>query len=77
MGNFSKMSVNLEGLVNDIVEAISGISTAVEESANAVTTAAMNTSDLVQEMAQIKKEMGNNREIAMQLKDEADRFVNL
>lgn len=71
------MSVNLEGLVNDIVEAISGISTAVGESANAVTTAAMNTSDLVQEMAQIKKEMGNNREIAMQLKDEADRFVNL
>ena len=77
MGNFSKMSVNLEGLVNDIVEAISGISTTVGESANAVTTAAMNTSDLVQEMAQIKKEMGNNREIAMQLKDEADRFVNL
>lgn len=71
------MSVNLEGLVNDIVEAISGISTTVGESANAVTTAAMNTSDLVQEMAQIKKEMGNNREIAMQLKDEADRFVNL
>lgn len=71
------MSVNLEGLVNDIVEAISGISTAVGESANAVMTAAMNTSDLVQEMAQIKKEMGNNREIVMQLKDEADRFVNL
>ena len=71
------MSVNLEGLVNDIVEAISGISTTVGESANAVTTAAMNTSDLVQEMTQIKKEMGNNREIAMQLKDEADRFVNL
>ena len=71
------MSVNLEGLVKDIIGAISGISTAVEESANAVTTAAMNTSDLVQEMAQIKKEMGNNREIAMQLKDEADRFVNL
>lgn len=71
------MSVNLEGLVNDIVEAISGISTTVGESANAVTTAAMNTSDLVQEMAQTKKEMGNNRKIAMQLKDEADRFVNL
>lgn len=77
VGNFSNMSVNLEGLVKDIIGAISGISTAVEESANAVTTAAMNTSDLVQEMTQIKKEMGSNQEIAMQLKDEAERFVNL
>ena len=77
VGNFSKMSVDLEGLVKDIVEAISGISTAVEESANAVTTAAMNTSDLVQEMTQIKKEMISNQEIAVQLKGEAERFVNL
>ena len=77
VGNFSKMSVELEGLVKDIVEAISGISTAVEESANAVTTAAMNTSDLVQEMTQIKKEMSSNQEIAVQLKGEAERFVNL
>lgn len=74
---FGDMSDNLKSIVSEIIDEIQGITSSIEESTNAVTTAAMNTNDLVEEIAQISKEMEINSEISIQLKGEADRFVNL
>lgn len=74
---FSEMSVNLEKLMNEISEAMGGIATAVDESANAVTTAATNTGDLVREIDQISIKTQNNHKIAKQLKVEAGKFINV
>lgn len=58
-------------------DAIDGISTAVEESANGVSTAAMNTGELVRDINQIADEMDSNSEVANKLKKETEIFVNL
>lgn len=77
VGQFNEMASNLTTLVVSITEAIDGISTAVEESANGVSTAALNTSELVKEIDMISIEMENNSEVAGKLKDESAIFVNL
>lgn len=77
VGQFSEMSGNLQNIVSEMVDSIQGIATAIDESANAVTTAAMNTNDLVEEIGQVTSQMENTNEIAGQLKSEADRFTNL
>lgn len=74
---FNDMSGGLRAIVTEITESIRGISLAIDESANAVTMAAMNTNDLVEEIAQISKQMEDNSSISIQLRQEADRFVNL
>lgn len=74
---FSEMSVNLDKLMSDISEAMGGIATAVDESANAVTTAATNTGDLVREIDQISAKTESNHKIAKQLKVEAGKFINV
>lgn len=63
--------------MSEISEAMSGIATAVDESANAVTTAATNTGDLVREIDQISIKTQNNHKIAKQLKVEAGKFINV
>jgi len=77
VGQFNNMAAELTTLVKSITEAIDGISTAVEESANGVSTAAMNTGELVRDINQITVEMESNSEVAGQLKEEASIFVNL
>lgn len=77
VGQFNDMASNLSSLVVSITDAIEGISTAVEESANGVSTAALNTSELVKEIDMISVEMENNSEVAGKLKDESAVFVNL
>lgn len=77
VGRFFQMSVTLKQLISNITEAISGISIAVEEGANAVSTAAMNTNDLVKEIEDINTQMQNNSEVAKLLKAEVDRFVEV
>lgn len=74
---FNDMSGGLRTIVAEITESIRGISLAIDESANAVTMAAMNTNDLVEEIAQISKQMEDNSTISIQLKQESDRFVKL
>lgn len=74
---FNDMAEDLKVTAKDITDAIEGITMAVGESANAVTTSAMNTNDLVEEITRIAKQMETNGEIAVQLKQEADKFVNL
>lgn len=75
--NFHKMTTEQRKLMDSIAEAINGISTAIGESANAVTTAAMNTNELVEDMNNVTKEMQDNKDIADTLKGEADRFISL
>ncbi len=77
VAQFNEMSVTLKNLVSEITEAINGISTAVDESANAVSMAAMNTNDLVKEVEDINVQMQSNSEVAKRLKVETDRFVNV
>ena len=77
VGQFNEMATNLTALVASITDAIDGISTAVEESANGVSTAAINTSELVKEIDMISVEMDNNSEVAGQLKNESAVFVKL
>lgn len=73
---FNDMSGSLRTIVTEITESIRGISLAIDESANAVTMAAMNTNDLVEEISQISKQMEENSTISIQLKQESDRFVH-
>lgn len=74
---FNDMSGGLRTIVSEITESIRGISLAIDESANAVTMAAMNTNDLVEGIAQISRQMEDNSAISVQLKQESDRFVKL
>ena len=74
---FNNMAADLNKLINNITEALDGISCAVDESANGVTAAAMNTSELVKEMDYISTEMEGNGEVASELKKEAAIFVKL
>lgn len=75
--HFSDMSVNIDKLASDIVDAMGGIASAVDESANAVMTSAANTNDLVKELEQISAKTDSNHKIAKQLKKEAGKFVNV
>ncbi|MDE7418111.1 MAG: methyl-accepting chemotaxis protein [Lachnospiraceae bacterium] len=74
---FNDMSGGLRTIVAEITESIRGISLAIDESANAVTMAAMNTNDLVEGIAQISKQMEDNSLVSIQLRQESDRFVKL
>lgn len=77
VSRFNDMSVDLKQLMGSIMESINGISSAVEESTRGATDAAMNTSDLVQDIDKIADAMNDNRQIAGNLSDEAERFINL
>ena len=77
VGQFNDMAAELTTLVQSITDSIDGISTAVEESANGVSTAAMNTGGLVKDINQIADEMESNSEVAGKLKEESSIFVNL
>lgn len=74
---FNDMAADLNKLIQYITEAIVGISSAVEESANGVSTAAMNTGELVKEINYISNEMTSNSEVAGELKEEAAIFSSL
>ena len=74
---FNDMAVNLQKLMESITDSINGINNAVNESAEGATNVAANTSGLVKDMGEIADAMNDNRQIAGNLTDEADRFINL
>lgn len=74
---FNDMSDNLKQLMDSITGSINGINSAVEESAKGTTNVATNTSDLVKEIDEISNAMNDNRQIAGNLTEEAERFVQL
>ncbi|MCI7061712.1 MAG: methyl-accepting chemotaxis protein [Lachnospiraceae bacterium] len=71
---FYQMAGEVQMLVENITRAIQGISAAVDESASGVSSAAMNTTALVQGIGEINEQMVDNRRIAEQLNEEAKKF---
>ncbi len=71
---FDNMSANLKMLIKGITEAMNDISAAVGESANGVTTAAMNTNDLVKDVTEISSAMDDTKLVVGALTAEAEKF---
>ena len=77
VNSFNEMAANIRQLMSNITDSITGISTAIDESANGVSSAALNTNDVVKDIVAIASEMDNNKEIAGVLDTQAERFTNL
>ncbi len=73
--HFNNMSIDLKQSMDSIMEAINEINTAVNESADGATNVAANTSDLVKDIGEIADAMNDNKQVAGNLTEEADRFV--
>ena len=71
------MAASLNDLIEGITQAITGISSIVDESTNGVATAATNTGELVKEMGYISEDMESNNKIAGELKKYAEIFEKL
>lgn len=77
VSQFNEMTGSLKQLISGITGAINGITIAVDESTNGVTSAAINTNNLVKEMGEISEAMEDNKSIAGSLNVQSERFVNL
>lgn len=76
MQEFAEKTEKLKELMKNTVESIEGISSGVEQSANAVTSSAVSTSQLVEQMNSIDKEMSKSRNTVGELKAQTDVFKN-
>ena len=76
MQEFAEKTEKLKELMKNTVESIEGISSGVEQSANAVTSSAVSTSQLVEQMNSIDKEMSESRNTGGELKAQTDVFKN-
>ena len=76
MQEFAEKTEKLKELMKNTVESIEGISSGVEQSANAVTSSAVSTSQLVEQMNSIDKEMSESRNTVGELKAQRDVFKN-
>lgn len=76
MQEFAEKTEKLKDLMKNTVESIEGISSGVEQSANAVTSSAVSTSQLVEQMNSIDKEMSESRNTVGELKAQTDVFKN-
>lgn len=74
MAAYAHHAIEVTGAVSQIAESINGISKAVDESANGVTTVAGSIHTLVSEINAVNLEMGKNSEITANLKKEVHRF---
>lgn len=71
---FDDMASNIKMLIGGITEAMNDISAAMGESANGVTTAAMNTNDLVKDVTEISAAMDDTKLVVGTLTAEAEKF---
>lgn len=76
MQEFAEKTEKLKELMKNTVESIEGISSGVEQSSNAVTSSAVSTSQLVEQMNSIDKEMSESRNTVGELKAQTDVFKN-
>ena len=76
MQEFAEKTEKLKELMKNTVESIEGISSGVEQSTNAVTSSAVSTSQLVEQMNSIDKEMSESRNTVGELKAQTDVFKN-
>lgn len=77
VNQFNQMSAELKDVVTQITESMRDIAAAVDESANGVTTVAMNTNDLVKDIEEIAGAMKENEAVSSALTQETERFTNL
>ncbi len=71
---FDEMADNIKVMIGGITESMNDISAAVGESANGVTTAAMNTNDLVKDVTEISAAMDDTKLVVGTLTNEAEKF---
>lgn len=74
---FTQKTNRLKELMDSTIVAIEGITSGVEESANAVALSAENTTNLVSEMDSITKEMGTSQNVVDDLLKETDIFKKI
>lgn len=74
---FNDMTINIRELMGSIADSIKGITSAVDESANGISSAALNTNDMSKDISIIAQEMEGNEKIAGDLDAQAKRFTNL
>lgn len=74
---FNDMAGKLKSLMTSITEAVDGINSAVDESADGTSNVAASTSDLVRYIGDIADAMNDNRQVAGNLSEEAERFIKL
>ena len=72
---FHRMAEILMREVDDINQTVSGIATAIEESAKSVTDVTEHTNVLVTDINTVASEMGENKAIAEVLHAETERFI--
>lgn len=77
MDEFTGLSNDMQKTIKSMVDAINGITKAVEESADGVTSAAMSVDSLVADMNDVNKEMDTNQNVSDKLRKETECFVKL
>ena len=74
MSDFAQKAADLSAIINDMVTAFADVSHAVDESADAVSNAAQNTTELVGEITQINADVNENKEISDSFKQTTSKF---
>lgn len=77
MDEFTSLSHDMQETIKSMVEAINGITKAIEESADGVTSAAMSVDALVADMNDVNKEMEINQSVSDKLRKETECFVEV
>lgn len=77
MKNFAGLSKDLDDIIDFIVGSINGITKAIEESTDGVTSAAKSVDFLASSISGVNKEIEINKEISNKFKEETNCFVNL
>ena len=77
MDEFTALAGDLQGTISSMSEAINGITKAVEESADGVTSAAMSADSLVADMNDVNKEMEANQDVSDKLRKETECFIEV
>ena len=77
VNHFNDMSGQLKQLMDSITDSINGINVSVDESAKGTTNVAVSTSELVRDIGEIAEAMNDNRQVAGDLEEKADQFINL
>ena len=77
MIDFSHAVADLKNTMNEVVTKINDVSTAVDQGANGVASAAENTSDLVGELYSISNEMEESNKIVGELNQNTNKFTNV
>lgn len=77
MGEFTSLADDLQSTISSMSEAIKGITKAVEESADGVTSAAMSVDSLVADMNDVNKEMEANQDVSDKLRKETECFIEV